>query len=65
MAYERITAGQQVLVIHNLTGSAQTMQLHSGTGGITYAGILRSVGGKAALGSGRLTLPAYTTVILE
>lgn len=65
MAYERITARQQVLVIHNLTGSAQTMQLHSGTGGITYAGILRSVGGKAALGSGRLTLPAYTTVILE
>lgn len=65
MAYERITAGQQILVIHNLTGSAQTMQLHTGTGGITYAGILRSVGGKAALGSGGLTLPAYTTVILE
>lgn len=65
MAYERITARQQVLVIHNLTGSAQTMQLHTGTGGTTYSGILRSVGGKAALGSGGLTLPAYTTVILE
>lgn len=65
MAYERMTAGQQLLVIHNLTGSAQTMQLHPGTDGSIYSGILRTVGGKAGLSSSGLTLHAYTTVILE
>ena len=65
MAFERITAGQHVLVIHNLTGEIQSISLHSGSGGLQYSNILKSVAGNAILSGNGLTLPPYSSAILD
>lgn len=65
MAYERITAGQQVLVAHNLTGETQVMELEPGTGNHTYTAVFRAISGDPELTGRKLTLPPYTTVILD
>lgn len=65
MTFERVTSGQQVLVVHNLTGNPQTLQLQPVNGAGHYSSILRSVGGEALLSGSGLTVPPYTTAILE
>jgi alpha-amylase len=65
MAFERITAGQQVLVALNLTGKPQTLNLQNGEKGKPYSKILKALPGEAELTGETLTLPPYTTVILE
>lgn len=49
MAFERITAGEQVLVVHNLTGGTQNISLHPGTNTVTYSSISRRSGEKRIL----------------
>ncbi|MNI71102.1 maltodextrin glucosidase [compost metagenome] len=65
MTFERLTADEQVLVAINLSGEAQTLTLHAGTNGYTYSGILQAVPGEAKLTGETLSLPPYTTVILD
>lgn len=65
MSYERITSAQQVLVVHNLTGAEQSVQLHSSADSSHYTRVLKSVGGEASLNGDTITLPAYTSVILD
>ncbi|MEK5237810.1 alpha-glucosidase C-terminal domain-containing protein [Paenibacillus sp. FSL L8-0470] len=65
MAFERITAGEQVLVVHNLTGGTQNISLHPGTNTVTYSSIIKTFRGKAGQADNMLTLPAYSTIILE
>lgn len=65
MSYERMTADSKALVAHNLTGTAQTVVLHAGGDGSMYTKLLESVPSGAKLAGSSLTLPPYTTAILE
>ncbi|MNC09095.1 Alpha-amylase precursor [compost metagenome] len=65
MAYERITSGQQVLVAHNLTGETLSIPIRPGTGSHSYSEILKVIPGHANLNQGKLTLPPYSTAILD
>lgn len=65
MAYERVASGQQLLVVHNLSGGSLSLVLHSGINGYTYTSILTTLPGEAELKKGTLNLPPYSTVILK
>ncbi|WP_342561314.1 alpha-amylase family glycosyl hydrolase [Paenibacillus sp. FSL R7-0345] len=65
MAFERVTADQQVLVMLNLTGSSQAVTLKQGTNEHIYTNILKAVPEEAALSGSKLTLPPYSAVILD
>ncbi|UQZ37750.1 alpha-amylase [Paenibacillus sp. PK3_47] len=65
MTYERLTASQQVLVAHNLTGEPQVIELKPGTGDHNYTAVYKAISGEAGLAGSSLTLPPYTTVILN
>lgn len=65
-AYVRLTEDQAVLVAHNLTGSPLTVTLDPDrAGGKSFAKILAETGEGASLIGNTLTLPAYSTAILE
>lgn len=65
-AYVRLTEDQAVLVAHNLTGSPLTVTLDPDqAGGKSFAKILAETGDGASLNGNTLTLPAYSTAILE
>ncbi|MDU2239114.1 MAG: alpha-amylase family glycosyl hydrolase [Paenibacillus sp.] len=65
-AYVRLTENQAVLVAHNLTGSPLTVTLDPDqAGGKSFAKILAETGEGASLNGNTLTLPAYSTAILE
>lgn len=65
-AFVRYTEKQSVLVVHNLTGSSQTVPLSSESNpNDSFSKILKSTDASAALSGDKLTIPAYTTVILE
>ncbi|MNJ00606.1 hypothetical protein D3C73_1599750 [compost metagenome] len=62
----RLTENQAVLVAHNLTGSPLTVTLDPDqAGGKSFAKILAETGEGASLNGNTLTLPAYSTAILE
>lgn len=65
MAFERVTAEQQVLVMLNLTGSSQTVTLKPGTNNKGYSTIIKAVPEEAAYSGAELTLPPYSAVILD
>lgn len=65
MAYERITSGQQILVAHNLTGESLSIAIRPGTGKHPYVKIIKVIPGTARLDQATLTIPPYTTVIME
>ncbi|MNB80390.1 Alpha-amylase precursor [compost metagenome] len=65
MTFERVTAGQQVLVALNLTGSSQTVTLKQGTNGYSYTRVIRSMPEDAGLTGAELALPPYSAVILD
>ncbi|WP_426689016.1 alpha-amylase family glycosyl hydrolase [Rhodanobacter ginsengiterrae] len=53
----------RVLVLHNLSGQAQNVTL--GDGAPTFSTIVRQTASGATLAGGQLTLPPYTSVILQ
>ncbi len=65
MAFERITAEQQVLVVHNLTGQPQELELHPGSNDLQYSAVLKTIPGDAAFSGGKLSLAPYSTAVLE
>ncbi len=65
MAYERLTVNEQVLVVHNLTSEARTITLHPSVDGSMYSQILRTISGTTVLNTDQLTIPPYSTVILN
>jgi glycosidase len=65
MAYERLTTQNQVLVVHNLTGEEQTIALHPNAEGFSYSKILKTIADHSTLTSDQLTLPPYSTAIVE
>lgn len=65
MAYERLTTNEQVLVVHNLTGEVQLITLHPNVNGNNYSQILDTISGTATLITDQLTVPPYSTVILN
>lgn len=64
-AYLRQTEEQTVLVVHNLTGSTQSMDMADNKDGLAFEGILKTTREGAVLEGGKLTIPGYTTLILE
>jgi alpha-amylase len=65
MAYERTTAKESVLVVHNLTGEEQTLTLEANPKGASYTTILKDFSQSARLSGSEVTLAPYTTVIIK
>lgn len=63
--YVRVIASERVLVVHNLSGEDQMADLQPSKTFGSYEGIIRSSNDGAKLDNGKLTIPAYTTVILK
>ncbi|MCA0756809.1 alpha-glucosidase C-terminal domain-containing protein [Paenibacillus sp. N4] len=64
-AYVRVTENDRVLVVHNLSGEPQTAELPTSDVYGAFTELIRSTVKDAALEEGRLTLPAYSSVILK
>ncbi|WP_266156653.1 alpha-amylase family glycosyl hydrolase [Dyella silvatica] len=58
VAYERITASSRVLVIHNLSGTSQTLPAKANT-------LLLSSKPRIAFEQQRLSMPPYSTAVLQ
>ncbi|MNJ76066.1 hypothetical protein D3C77_732680 [compost metagenome] len=54
-----------MLVAHNLTGSEQVIELSNDSEQYKFQAILKSTTEGSKLDGTKLTIPAYTTVILE
>lgn len=63
--FVRLTEEQQVLVAHNLTGSEQVIELSDDSQPYKFQTILKSTTEGSKLDGTTLTIPAYTTVIVE
>ncbi len=63
-AYVRATSEERVVVVHNLSGAEQTVDL-SASDGEAWKAIARASKDGAELDDGKLTLPAYSTIILQ
>ncbi|CAM4506362.1 glycosidase [Paenibacillus endophyticus] len=64
-AYVRMTAAERVLVVHNLSADEQTTALQASLAYGSFESLVRATSTGAELAEGRLTLPAYSTVILK
>jgi len=64
-AYLRQTEQQTVLVVHNLTANQQTVDLTAKETAYSFSKILDSTKEGASLEAGKLTIPGYTTLVLE
>ncbi|WP_068782929.1 alpha-amylase family glycosyl hydrolase [Paenibacillus phocaensis] len=65
-AYTRMTEEQAVLVAHNLTSSKLTLSLNpSQADGKSFTQVLAETGEGTGLSGNTLTIPAYSTAILE
>lgn len=62
-AWQLQDASSHVLVLHNLSGQAQTVML--GGSATTFSTIARQTGSGATLADGQLRLPPYASVILR
>lgn len=60
LAFERQQGGRALLVVHNLSGGAQSFAVPAG-----HAKLLLQSGAGATLEAGRLSLPAYTSVVMQ
>ncbi|MGG4105325.1 alpha-amylase family glycosyl hydrolase [Paenibacillus lautus] len=65
MAYIRRTQGNKALVVHNLSGEEQTVELAAKSGESPFQSLSKTTDDRATLNGSSLTLPPYTTVILE
>ena len=64
VAWERTAPQGTVLVVHNLSGHAQTMALDA-PGEAHFNRVLRQTGPGTAIHAGMLNVPAYTSVVLQ
>lgn len=66
-SFVRLTAEERVLVVHNLSGEAQTVDLTVGAdgGAVPFTELARSTSEDAALEGTQLTVPPYTSVLLK
>ncbi|MWC30837.1 alpha-amylase family glycosyl hydrolase [Paenibacillus sp. MMS18-CY102] len=65
LAYARISGNTTLLVVHNLTGSKQAIDLNA-NGKVPFTKVrFQSVADGIALQEGQLELPPYSTVILQ
>lgn len=64
-AYIRMTAGARVLVLHNLSGQPQKAELAGGGNYGSFATLSRKSNNEAELSGGVVTLPPYSSVILQ
>lgn len=64
-AYVRVTKSERVLVVHNLSGEAQTTELAASKTYGAFKTLAHSTSEEAALDGTKLTLPPYSTVILK
>ncbi|WP_052088262.1 alpha-amylase family glycosyl hydrolase [Paenibacillus wynnii] len=64
-AFERLTTKERVLVVHNLSGQEQHMKLTAKGNDGNYTAILKDLSKSAALNGEEITLPPYSTVILQ
>jgi len=65
MAYIRRTNDSSALVVHNLSGTEQTVDLAAKNGSAEFQTLSQTTDNNAALSDSSLKLPPYTTVILE
>lgn len=65
MAYVRRTNDNQALVVHNLSGKEQMVDVASKNRESGFSSLSRTTDDSAALNGSSLTLPPYTTVVLE
>jgi len=63
--YVRMIANERVLVVHNLSGEGQLTDLQPSKAFGSFEGIIHSTSDGAKLDKGKLTIPAYSTVILK
>jgi alpha-amylase len=63
--YVRVIASERVLVVHNLSGVAQTTDLQPSKTFGEFKELARATNSGAKLDGSKLTLPAYSTVILK
>nr|WP_245742682.1 alpha-amylase family glycosyl hydrolase [Fontibacillus panacisegetis] len=63
--FVRLTEVQKVLVVHNLTGSEQIVELTDEPEKYSFKDILKTTNKEAKLEGSKLTIPAYSTTILE
>lgn len=65
-AFVRLTEDQAVLVAHNLTGHELTVSLDPNQAdGVSFTNLLAQTSEGASLSGNTLTLPAYSTAVLE
>ncbi|MGG3283523.1 alpha-amylase family glycosyl hydrolase [Paenibacillus solani] len=65
MAYIRRTNDRSALVVHNLSGTEQTVDLAAKNGSAEFQTLSKTTDNNAALSGSSLKLPPYTTVIVE
>ncbi|HAF99196.1 alpha-amylase family glycosyl hydrolase [Paenibacillus lactis] len=65
MAYVRRTNDSKALVVHNLSGKEQRVELAGTSGGDPFKALAKTTDDRAALNGSSLTLPPYTTAVLE
>lgn len=65
MAYIRRSQDNKALVVHNLSSEEQTVDLAAKSGESPFQSLSKTTDDRAALDGNGLTLPPYTTVILE
>lgn len=63
--YLRVTNEDRVLVAHNLTDEAQTVQVSGEAASESFGEVLRGTSDDITLTDGSLTLPPYSTAILK
>ncbi|MNE39486.1 Alpha-amylase precursor [compost metagenome] len=63
--FVRLTNEQRVLVAHNLTGTQQVIELSDQSEQYSFKTILKTTNKETKLDGTKLTIPAYTTTILE
>lgn len=63
-AYERLTAKERVLVVHNLKGAARKVQLDEATAA-AYGAVAHGTSPESRLSGGVLEMAPYSTVVLK
>lgn len=63
--YIRVTQKERVLVVHNLSGDQQTTDLMTSETYGEFSELAHSTSSRSSLVGSKLTLPAYSTVILK
>ena len=65
MAYVRRTNEKEALVVHNLSGTEKTVDLIDKNGHQAFTVLSKATDNSVALNGSKLTLPPFTTVVME